>query len=138
MIPSPSSESNFSNQQPLDSQLQEQQQQQQQPNTSILPEDFKEQDRTLPIANIARIMKQAVPENAKVSKEAKDITQLCVTEFIAFITSEAKERCALERRKTVTGEDIIAALDTLGFENYAIVLRKYLAKYKEVDNRGFY
>ena len=55
---------------------------------SSLPEDFKEQDRSLPIANVARIMKLAVPENAKISKEAKQLTQICASEFIAFVTSE--------------------------------------------------
>lgn len=102
-------------------------------NTSgALPDDFKDQDRTLPIANVARIMKQAVPESAKISKEAKETMQLAVSEFIAFVTSEAKDRCYQERRKTVTGEDLIVAMDSLGFENYALILRHYLAKYKEV------
>jgi len=42
----------------------------------------------LPIANISRIMKNALPENAKIAKDAKECVQECVTEFIAFITSE--------------------------------------------------
>jgi len=49
---------------------------------------LKEQDRVLPIANVARIMKQAVPSSAKVAKEAKETVQDCVSEFIAFVTSE--------------------------------------------------
>ncbi|CAG8668750.1 10619_t:CDS:2 [Dentiscutata erythropus] len=51
-------------------------------------EDFKEQDRFLPIANVARIMKRALPDNAKIAKEAKECVQECVSEFISFITSE--------------------------------------------------
>jgi nuclear transcription Y subunit beta len=51
-------------------------------------DDFKEQDRFLPIANVARIMKRALPENAKIAKEAKECVQECVSEFISFITSE--------------------------------------------------
>jgi len=31
-----------------------------------------EQDRFLPIANIGRIMKQALPKDAKISKEARE------------------------------------------------------------------
>ena len=42
----------------------------------------------LPIANISRIMKTALPDNAKIAKDAKECVQECVTEFIAFITSE--------------------------------------------------
>lgn len=33
-------------------------------------------------------MKMALPENAKIAKEAKECMQECVSEFISFITSE--------------------------------------------------
>lgn len=75
----------------------------------------REQDRFLPIANIARIMKKTLPANAKIAKDAKEVrarregggldkpnplaeallaalrpqtVQECVSEFISFITSE--------------------------------------------------
>ncbi|KAJ2801769.1 transcriptional activator hap3 [Coemansia guatemalensis] len=94
-------------------------------------EDVKEQDRFLPIANVARIMKRALPDNAKIAKEAKETVQECVSEFISFITSEASDRCQQEKRKTINGEDILWAMQSLGFENYAEVLKVYLGKYRE-------
>ncbi|KAF9980162.1 Nuclear transcription factor Y subunit B-3 [Modicella reniformis] len=94
-------------------------------------DDYKEQDRFLPIANVARIMKKALPDNAKIAKEAKETVQECVSEFISFTTSEASDRCQLEKRKTINGEDILWAMQSLGFENYAEVLKIYLAKYRE-------
>lgn len=42
-------------------------------------------------APVARIMKLALPENAKIAKEAKECMQECVSEFISFITSEGKD-----------------------------------------------
>ena len=39
-------------------------------------------------APVARIMKGALPDNAKIAKEAKECMQECVSEFISFITSE--------------------------------------------------
>ena len=48
----------------------------------------REQDRFLPIANISRIMKKSLPNNAKIAKDAKETVQECVSEFISFITSE--------------------------------------------------
>lgn len=39
---------------------------------------------------VARIMKTALPENAKIAKEAKECMQECVSEFISFITSEGQ------------------------------------------------
>ncbi|KAJ9157514.1 Nuclear transcription factor Y subunit B-3 [Pleurostoma richardsiae] len=110
------------------------------PHSSGLTYEFevKEQDRWLPIANVARIMKNALPENAKIAKEAKECMQECVSEFISFITSEASEKCHQEKRKTVNGEDILFAMTSLGFENYAEALKIYLSKYREQSqsNRG--
>ncbi|KAL7628859.1 hypothetical protein AAE478_000374 [Parahypoxylon ruwenzoriense] len=83
-------------------------------------------------APVARIMKTALPENAKIAKEAKECMQECVSEFISFITSEASEKCHQEKRKTVNGEDILFAMTSLGFENYAEALKIYLSKYREV------
>ncbi|KAK6065213.1 CCAAT-binding factor complex subunit [Seiridium cupressi] len=89
-------------------------------------------------APVARIMKLALPENAKIAKEAKECMQECVSEFISFITSEASEKCHQEKRKTVNGEDILFAMTSLGFENYAEALKIYLSKYREQSqsNRG--
>lgn len=50
--------------------------------------NLREQDRYLPIANIGRIMKKALPANGKIAKDSKDTVQECVSEFISFITSE--------------------------------------------------
>lgn len=41
-------------------------------------------------APVARIMKNALPDNAKIAKEAKECMQECVSEFISFITSEGE------------------------------------------------
>ncbi|KAL2260862.1 hypothetical protein VTK26DRAFT_5025 [Humicola hyalothermophila] len=112
----------------------------QDPHSTGLSYEFevKEQDRWLPIANVARIMKNALPDNAKIAKEAKECMQECVSEFISFITSEASEKCHQEKRKTVNGEDILFAMSSLGFENYAEALKIYLSKYREQSqsNRG--
>jgi len=57
----------------------------------------------------------------------------CVSEFISFITSEASEKCHQEKRKTVNGEDILFAMTSLGFENYAEALKIYLTRYREIS-----
>ncbi|XP_068128895.1 LOW QUALITY PROTEIN: nuclear transcription factor Y subunit beta [Hyperolius riggenbachi] len=122
-------------------------------------ESFREQDIYLPIANVARIMKNAIPNrksnvyrfpfflstvqlhfapsvNAmlqaqEIAKDAKECVQECVSEFISFITSEASERCHQEKRKTINGEDILFAMSTLGFDSYVEPLKLYLQKFRE-------
>lgn len=49
----------------------------------------------------------------------------------------ASERCHQEKRKTINGEDILFAMQTLGFDNYVEPLKLYLQKYREVS-RTFY
>ncbi|XP_074094217.1 nuclear factor Y-box B [Cotesia typhae] len=92
---------------------------------------LREQDRFLPIANVAKIMKKAIPEAGKIAKDARECVQECVSEFISFITSEASDRCFMEKRKTINGEDILFAMTTLGFDNYVEPLKIYLQKYRE-------
>ncbi|KAL4556810.1 hypothetical protein LXL04_034973 [Taraxacum kok-saghyz] len=98
--------------------------------------NIREQDRFLPIANISRIMKKALPTNGKVAKDAKDTVQECVSEFISFITSEASDKCQKEKRKTINGDDLLWAMATLGFEDYIDPLKTYLSRYREGDSKG--
>ncbi|OAY28356.1 nuclear transcription factor Y subunit B-3 [Manihot esculenta] len=93
----------------------------------------REQDRFLPIANVSRIMKKALPANAKISKDAKETVQECVSEFISFITGEASDKCQREKRKTINGDDLLWAMTTLGFEEYVEPLKVYLQRFRETE-----
>eukprot|EP00795_Rhopilema_esculentum_P002409 gene2409-18058_t len=86
-------------------------------------DELREQDRFLPIANVARIMKKGIPKQGKIAKDAKE----CVQE----LNLRASERCQQEKRKTINGEDILFAMSTLGFDNYVDPLKQYLAKYRD-------
>ncbi|XP_019098089.1 PREDICTED: nuclear transcription factor Y subunit B-2-like isoform X2 [Camelina sativa] len=93
----------------------------------------REQDRFLPIANVSRIMKKALPANAKISKDAKETMQECVSEFISFVTGEASDKCQKEKRKTINGDDLLWAMTTLGFEDYVEPLKVYLQRFREIE-----
>jgi nuclear transcription Y subunit beta len=43
---------------------------------------------------------------------------------------KACEKCKNEKRKTINGDDILFAMNTLGFENYFDILHTYLQKYR--------
>lgn len=93
-------------------------------------------------------MKKGLPSNAKITKDAKETVQECVSEFISFITSEcgarytiysqlelanrASDKCQRERRKTINGDDLLWAMSTLGFEDYIHPLKMYLQGYRNV------
>ncbi|KAL0908520.1 hypothetical protein M5K25_023016 [Dendrobium thyrsiflorum] len=103
------------------------------PSDADISGSSKEQDRFLPIANVSRIMKRSLPANAKISKEAKETVQECVSEFISFITGEASDKCQREKRKTINGDDLLWAMTTLGFDAYVVPLKTYLSRYRESE-----
>jgi nuclear transcription Y subunit beta len=94
----------------------------------------REQDQYMPIANVIRIMRRILPSHAKISDDAKETIQECVSEYISFITGEANERCQREQRKTVTAEDVLWAMGKLGFDDYIEPLTAYLNRYREAEN----
>lgn len=93
----------------------------------------REQDQYMPIANVIRIMRRILPSHAKISDDAKETIQECVSEYISFVTAEANERCQREQRKTVTAEDLLWAMGKLGFDDYAHPLTFYLQRYRESE-----
>ncbi|XP_031286321.1 nuclear transcription factor Y subunit B-9-like [Pistacia vera] len=94
---------------------------------------IREQDQYMPIANVIRIMRRILPPHAKISDDAKETVQECVSEYISFITGEANERCHREQRKTITAEDVIWAMGKLGFDNYVEPLTLFLSRYRESE-----
>ena len=44
----------------------------------------------------------------------------------------ASDKCKSEKRKTINGDDLLYAMNSLGFEKYVEPLRLYLSKYREV------
>ena len=98
---------------------------------------INEYDNYLPLANIGRIIKNNLPKDVKLSKSSKETFQECVSEFISFITSEANDKCNIEKRKIIKGEDIIYALNNLGFEKYCPILELYLDKYKQSQSNNY-
>ncbi|KAK6149627.1 hypothetical protein DH2020_017152 [Rehmannia glutinosa] len=107
------------------------------PASNATPDDtecvVREQDRFMPIANVIRIMRKILPPHAKISDDAKETIQECVSEYISFITSEANDRCQREQRKTITAEDVLWAMSKLGFDDYIEPLTVYLHRYREFD-----
>jgi nuclear transcription Y subunit beta len=82
-------------------------------------------------------MKNSVPTTSKISKEAKEAVQECLSEFISFVTSEAADKCRDEKRKTIGGEDVLYAMMMLGLEQYVEPLKIHLAKMRMVRDVHF-
>lgn len=65
----------------------------------------------------------------RVFKETNEVKRVGANSLTLL---RASERCHQEKRKTINGEDILFAMQTLGFDNYVEPLKLYLQKYREV------
>ncbi|KAL9167109.1 hypothetical protein ABFS82_05G075000 [Erythranthe guttata] len=90
----------------------------------------RDADEYMPIANITRILRRVLPTHAKIADDAKEAIQECVSEFISFITAEANRRCRRDYRRTVTPEDVLAAMASLGFGDYLESLTVFLNNHR--------
>jgi histone H3/H4 len=71
-----------------------------------------------------------IPKDVKVSKEALALMQVVVSEFIGFITSDASELVQVDKRKTITGTEILQSLGSFGFDGYLRSLQTYLNMFR--------
>ncbi|KAJ3074097.1 negative cofactor 2 transcription regulator complex subunit ncb2 [Podochytrium sp. JEL0797] len=77
-----------------------------------------DEDLGLPKTTIQKIIQETLPADLWCAKETRDLIADCCLEFVHLISSEANEVCDKEQKKTITGEHVVAALKTLGFEEY--------------------
>ena len=82
---------------------------------SIEPEPLREQERLLPMANVAKLMAKQLPPTAKISREAKVLMQEMASEFICFIAAEASDLSLQANQHAITPDQIIESLDKLDF-----------------------
>ncbi|EYU24765.1 hypothetical protein MIMGU_mgv1a024754mg, partial [Erythranthe guttata] len=68
--------------------------------------------------------------HVKIADDAKEAIQVCVSEFINFISTVANNRCHRDYRKTVTPKDVLAAMTSLGFGDYIEPLIVFLNKHQ--------
>jgi histone H3/H4 len=59
-----------------------------------------------------------MPENSGIAGDAKEAMDLCAAEFTADLMRAAWQQCRQDQRSTITGDDIILAMRSLGFKNY--------------------
>ena len=86
-----------------------------------------ELDRLLPVGTVASVMRAAIPQEAKIGRDAREAAQDCASEFVAFVASEASDACAAAGRRIMTGRDVVDAVVRLGFDRQAAPLEAFLA-----------
>ncbi|KAL3690704.1 hypothetical protein R1sor_004355 [Riccia sorocarpa] len=67
---------------------------------------------------MTKIIKEMLPPDVRVAKDAQDLLVECCVEFINLISSESNEICSKEEKRTIAPEHVLRALEILGFGEY--------------------
>lgn len=94
------------------------------------PEDFN-----LPLSVVTRIVRDALPDGVNVSKDARAALAKAASVFVLYTTSCANNFAAKNKRKTVTGADIISAMEEMQFESFVDVLTGSLEQFRQGKSR---
>ncbi|XP_030494045.1 protein Dr1 homolog isoform X2 [Cannabis sativa] len=76
------------------------------------------EDASLPKATMTKIIKEMLPPDVRVARDAQDLLIECCVEFINLISSESNEVCGREEKRTIAPEHVLKALEVLGFGEY--------------------
>ncbi|XP_010940020.1 protein Dr1 homolog isoform X1 [Elaeis guineensis] len=76
------------------------------------------EDVSLPKATMFKIIKEMLPPDVRVARDAQDLLVECCVEFINLVSSESNEVCSREEKRTIAPEHVLKALEVLGFGEY--------------------
>ncbi|CAO1318239.1 unnamed protein product [Diamesa tonsa] len=92
----------------------------------------KIEDLNLPLAVISRLVKDALPAGAVVSKEAKMAITRAASVFVLFLTSASTEITTGAGQKIVSQSHVMAALKDVEFGHFEADLQIQLQNYKKL------
>ena len=76
------------------------------------------EDLNLPGSIVSRIVKDALPDGTKVSKEAQQAIAKAASVFVLYATSCSNQIAQKSNRKTIHGQDVISAMEDMEFDKF--------------------
>lgn len=74
---------------------------------------------SLPKATVNKFANEiASTMDVRLTADTRELIVACCTEFVQLLSSEANEICEKDKKKTITPEHVLRALDTLGMERF--------------------
>jgi len=95
----------------------------------------KPEDLNLPTAVITRMVKEVLPEGINISKEARAAISKSASVFVLYATSCANNLAQKNKRKTLTANDVMDALDEMEFPTFLEPLKESLDAFK-IEQKG--
>ncbi|XP_068624525.1 DNA polymerase epsilon subunit 3 [Battus philenor] len=91
----------------------------------------KLEDLNLPLTVVTRIVKEALPEGVSISKEARTGLAKAASVFVLYVTSAATNIVKNNKRKALTGQDVLEAMKDIEFDRFVEPLSDALENYKQ-------
>ncbi|CAD6232823.1 GSCOCG00006999001-RA-CDS [Cotesia congregata] len=91
----------------------------------------KLEDLNLPNAVVTRIIKEALPEGVTIGKEAKVAVAKAASIFILYLTTSANTVAKKTNRKTITGPDVLQAMEDIEFDRFVDSLQDALNNFRK-------
>ncbi|XP_071442748.1 DNA polymerase epsilon subunit 3 [Hetaerina americana] len=89
------------------------------------------EDLNLPNAAVMRLVKEAIPDGIAVGKEARNALAKAASVFILYLTSLANNLAIKNNRKTISGQDVINALEDGEFHQFVGPLKEALEAFRK-------
>ncbi|CAH2061998.1 unnamed protein product, partial [Iphiclides podalirius] len=91
----------------------------------------KLEDLNLPLTVVTRIVKESLPEGVSISKEARTGLAKAASVFVLYVTSAATNIVKNNKRKALTGQDVLEAMKDIEFDRFVEPLTEALENYKQ-------
>lgn len=91
----------------------------------------KLEDLNLPNAVVTRIIKEALPDGVTVGKEARVAVAKAASIFILYLTTAANTIAKKGNRKTISGPDVLQAMEDIEFDRFIDPLKDALENFKK-------
>ncbi|OQR81020.1 hypothetical protein ACHHYP_16850 [Achlya hypogyna] len=87
-------------------------------------------EHDLPLGNVTRVAKAALPGKAGLTKEGKDLLQTAAGIFVLYLTSAADDECKTKGRQTISANDVFKALEDVDFGQFVAPTADFLQRFK--------
>lgn len=90
------------------------------------------QDLNLPSAIVQRLIKEALPDNISISKDARTAIGKAASVFTIYLSCAATNEAKKLKHKTITTQNILDALEETEFESFVDPVKEALETYHKI------
>lgn len=89
------------------------------------------QDLNLPNTNITKIIKDSLPNDVNMDKEARIAIARATSVFIMYLSSNAAAIAHKQNHKTFSAQDVLESINEMEFKNFLAPMKTALVQYQK-------